>query len=426
MGLLHHEKLVVGYDLGEQYSQVSYCMTEDYNVDTLSSVAGEERYNIPTVLCKRIGVNQWYYGREALRCAEEERGILVDNILQLALDGEPIQIDEITYDPVTLLALFIKRSLGILAGIVSPDKMYALMITCEKLDGPMIDVLARAVDSMQLKTDRVFFQNHMESFYYYMLHQPEDLWKFQTLLLEYRGNQILAYRMECNQRTTPVVAFMDSSELAMSPYEPMPEAESLRQEKLKRLDREFADIAEKVCNGGPVTSVYLIGEHYSEEWMKESLRFLCRGRRVFQGNNLYSKGACLAMLERLQQSEAGKGHVFLGNEKLKANIGMQVLRRGEASYLALLDAGVNWYETEQTVEFYVQDCNALKIQVTSLIGGKTRILEFPLDGLPAGSSRLRAHLYLTGASNLVMEVEDLGFGSLRPTTGKTWREEAEI
>lgn len=426
MGLLRHDRLVVGYDLGEPYSQVSYCLTEDYAVETLSSVAGEERYNIPTALCKRVGVNQWHYGREALRYAEEGQGILVDNILQLALDGEPVMIDETTYDPVNLLALFIKRSLGSLARVVSPDKLFALMITCEKTDSRMVGVLDRAVESMHLKTDRVFFQNHMESFYNYMLHQPEELWKFQTLLLEYRDSSVLAYRMECNRRTTPVVAFVESRELAMTAYEPMPEAESLRQEKLQCLDRDFAQIAEEICGSALVSSVYLIGEHYSEEWMRESLRFLCKGRRVFQGNNLYSKGACLAMLERLQASEAGKRHVFLGDEKVKTNIGMQVFRRGEASYLALLDAGVNWYEAERTVEFYVQDCRALELRLTSLTGGEARLLEFSLDGLPEGPGRLCLHLYLTDERSLVIEAEDLGFGSLRAATGKKWREEIEI
>lgn len=425
MGLLHHEKLVVGYDLGEKYSQVSCNAAEDYNVETLSSVAGEERYSIPTVLCKRVGVNQWYYGREALRCAEEEKGILVENIVQLALDGEPVQIDETTYDPVALLALFLKRSLGILARVSSPDRLFAMMITCERTDPRMIEVLGRAVGSMNLKTERVFFQSHMESFYNYMLHQPEELWKFQTLLLEYREDQIIAYRMECNRRTAPVVAFMEESAFPITSYEPMPESEPLRQEKLKRLDREFAGIAEQICSGA-AASVYLIGEQYSEEWMKESLRLLCRGRRVFQGNNLYSKGACLSMLERLHPSEAGRNHVFLGSEKLKSNIGMQILRRGEESYLALLDAGVNWYEAEQTVEFYVQDCRALELQATSLVGGRTSVLEFPLDHLPEGSRRLRAHLYLTDESSLVMEVEDLGFGSFYPATQRVWREEFTI
>lgn len=33
--------------------------------DTISTVAGSELYQIPLSLCKRRGIGQWYYGKEA-------------------------------------------------------------------------------------------------------------------------------------------------------------------------------------------------------------------------------------------------------------------------------------------------------------------------------------------------------------------------
>ena len=85
MGLLRHGKLMVGFDLGEDFSQISYTMGDD--VETLSTVAGQEQYNIPTVLCKRVGANQWFYGKDALNNAQEDNGILVRDVLKLAIDG---------------------------------------------------------------------------------------------------------------------------------------------------------------------------------------------------------------------------------------------------------------------------------------------------------------------------------------------------
>ncbi len=425
MGLLRHGRLLVGYDLGEQFSQISYCSGEN-SVETLSSVAGEECYNIPTVLCKRTGVNQWFYGREALRCAEEGQGILVEGILQLAMVGEPVQIDGIIFDPAALLALFMKRSLGLLSQVSSSDKIMALMITCEKLDGRLIEVLNQVVDTLRLKTDKVFYQSHAESFYNYVIQQPEELWKCKSLLLEYRGTRVLAYCMDCNRRTIPVVAFIESWEYSMPPYEPMPEEAALRQEKMERLDREFEGIVSQVCTSTAVSSVYLIGEHYSEEWMKESLRSLCMGRRVFQGNNLYSKGACFSVMERLNPSEVGKAHVFLGEDKLKSNIGMNILSQGQESYFALLDAGVNWYEAEQRFEFYMRGGNELELQIVSLIGRESRKVQIVLEDMLPGMSRMRAHLFLTGEKELVAEIEDLGFGSFRPATNQVWRKQIAL
>lgn len=420
MGLLHHGKLIVGYDLGEQFSQISYRLGEN-PVETMSSVAGEEQYNVPTVLCKRAGLNQWLYGKEALRCAKEEQGILVEDVLGLAVAGEPVRIDGEIFDPVALLALFMKRSLGILAQVSPPDRLAAMMITCEKPDGRMIEVLNQAVAGMRLKTDKIFYQSHAESFYNYVIQQPEELWRNRVLLLEYSGSRVISHCMECNRRTTPVVAYIESGEYDMPAYEPMPEEESLRRDKAERLDGEFAKIASSTCRGTAISSVYLVGEHYSEAWMKESLRLLCMGRRVFQGNNLYSKGACHAMAERLGPSEVGRAHVFLGEDKLKANIGINVLDRGRETYFALLDAGINWYEATQEFEFYMRGGNELDLLITSLIGRESRTVRITLEDMLPGMSRMRARLFLAGEKELVVEIEDLGFGNFRPATDQSWR-----
>ena len=78
-------------------------------------------------------------------------------------------------------------------------------------------------------------------------------------------------------------------------------------------DENFLSIVKSALENRMISLVYLIGDGFSQEKMKESLSYICRGRRVFLGNNLFSKGACLGMMERLQNSPSGKAHVFLGD-----------------------------------------------------------------------------------------------------------------
>ena len=63
--------IVIGYDLCKQFAQISYCFLDDKNVETLSAFSGEEKFNIPLCLRKRDGVNQWYFGREALEAKDD-------------------------------------------------------------------------------------------------------------------------------------------------------------------------------------------------------------------------------------------------------------------------------------------------------------------------------------------------------------------
>lgn len=436
MGFLNNDKLIVGYDLGNKYCQISYALSEGREPETLSQVAGAQNYNIPAVLCKRYGTNQWLYGREALRCADGQEGILVENLVSLAMDGETVMIDGESFDPVALLALFFKKSLGLLAQVSS--RIHALMVTCSVLDRRILEVLTHIVESIQLRVNRVAVQSHAESFYCYMLRQPWELRIYPSVLFEYRQGGIRVLRMESNKRTTPIVVFVEESRYQFLEYAfgegYGPEGEDspveLGQEQKEMLDAAFLRIAEEVCGGETLGSIYLIGDGFGEDWMKYSLRYLCKGRRVFQGNNLFSKGACIGMQERLLPGESGKAYVFLGNDKLRANIGMKILRQGEESYYALLDAGVNWYEAERTLEVYIQDGNELALLITPLIhsasGNGGRSVGIALEGLSGNIARLRLHFFLKEENCLSVEVQDLGFGEFRVSAGKVWKEEIPI
>lgn len=431
------DKIIIGYDLGDRFSQISYSyLTQDSEVETLSCVAGEEYYNIPTVLCKRQGTGQWFFGREALRFSQDDpaSSIMVERLVELALAGEQVLIDGETYDSVALLTLFMKRSLGLLSLVSAPERIVAMMITCRKLDGALIEVLNQAVTGLGLGYTRVYYQSYAESFYDYMLYQPRDLWAYQTVLFDYREDGIYSMRMECNKRTTPIVAYVYQELYPFDGESCLPDIGGLDADRVARLDRELLGVVRQECDRGTVSSVYLIGESFAQEWMSQSLQYLCRGRRVFQGVNLYSKGAVYCLLDKHFGSKAGKEHVFLGGDKLKYNIGMEVLRQGEESYYALLDAGENWYESEYSCEFYVRKAAPIGLVITPLIdGGVTRaslsLGELPQEEVPEEDgfgccefSRIRMRLYMEGERSLCAELEDMGFGEIRPATELTWRQ----
>lgn len=423
------DKIIIGYDLGNTYSQISYCTYDSDVPETLSLVTGGENYNIPTLLYKRQGVNQWFYGKEALKHAAMNDGYLVQDLLVKARNGEKVIIENEEFDPVALLTLFVKRSLALISTISQSVYIDALMVTCEVLDNTMIDILNRVLSGLGLKTKNVCFQGYVESFYFYTLYQPEDLWLRQVLVCNYVSDYIKVYRLECNRRTTPVVAFVDEEEFSFIQNSELPQDESLRKTIAEQMDNRFLSILHDVCEGRMISSAYLIGEGFQDDWMKESLRYLCRGKRVFQGNNMYSKGACLGMKEKLSSSEKGKAHVFLGNEKLKANIGMKVLRQGEDSYYALMDAGVSWFEAHCSLEFILDEGNCFSIIITPLNGRDIKMAQVTLDGLPmrtGGASRLHLEMKMTSENTIQLIVEDLGFGELLPSSHQKWTESFEV
>ncbi len=430
-GKRNSRKFVVGYDLGREYAQISYCAMDESDPQTVSSVAGTEQYNIPVVLCKRKGVNQWYYGKEALRAAGEESGILVENLLVMAERGEDVLVEEEAFDPSALLALFVKRSLSLLGIHISFNQIEAIMFTVEELTPRMVQLLEKVAAGLQLKAHavgQICIQSHQESFFAYTLHQEKELWKNDVMIFEY-NETLKILRLECNRRTTPKVVFVEEKEYPQMERRVWSEDEERKQQQMAELDALFLYVAGECIQEKIVSTIFLLGDGFKESWAKDSLRLLCRNRRVFQGNNLYSKGACYGMLERLHPGDEWKEYVYLGKDKLKSNIGLKALRCGEDSYYAVLDAGTNWYEAEAEFDIILEDGSSVEFVITPLTGGNVSARPVSLEGLPERpkrTTRLNVHIEMAAVDQAVITIEDRGFGELFPSSGKAWTQTVTV
>lgn len=424
-------RYMVGYDLGEEYSQISYC-TASQDPETLPVVTGTEQFNIPTVLCKRKDANQWFYGKEAIAYAESGNGILVDHLISRARCGKQVELDGQLYDATALLTLFVTRSFGIFFYLGTLQSIDTLVITAVQMDVRMIELLNRVTDGLALHTKEIYFQSYAESFYEYTLRQPADLWQGQSILFDYREDKLTAYHIDFNRRTTPIVAMVASSDYTDVPCKEYSPEQDISNKTA--LDEKFAQIVQNEVGENQVTSCYLIGEGFTGDWLDVSLHYLCQGgRRVFQGNNLYSKGAAFGAKERQIPTNLSAQYIFLDSAKLKTNVGMQILRQGEESYLALLDAGRNWYDAHTEYEVYLDSSNSFSLVVTPLSpinhgeeGSRKKLPheeKIVLDGLPDrpdGTTRLKLSLVMTDVNHLKLSVEDLGFGQIFPASHQIW------
>lgn len=421
-GKKNHKKVAVGYDLGRNFAQISYCALEETEPETVSAVAGTEQYNIPALLCKRRGVGQWYYGKEAIKFAREEDGILIEDLITLAQRGEDVMVEGEAFDPAALLTLFVKRSLSLLSLRVPFNQIEAFMFTVEELTPRMVDVLEKVAVGLKLGDARICFQSHMESFYAYTLHQDKELWKNDVVIFEYHDT-LKSLCLECNTRTMPQVVFIEQTDYPEMGRRVWKEDEEAKIQQMEELDQLFLGIAKESLQDRIVSTVFLLGDGFKENWAKESLKYLCRNRRAFQGNNLYSKGACYGMLERLNPSKEWKDYVYLGADKLKANIGIKALRRGEDSYYAVLDAGTNWYEASADFDLILESGNTVDFVITPLTGGNVTNRILALEGLPERpkrTTRLNVHIEMTAVNQAAITIEDMGFGELFKSSGKAW------
>lgn len=419
---------VAGYDLSDTAAQISYCLPGSKQPETISQVAGEEQYVIPALLARATDRDLWVYGKQAKEMAENGSAVLADRLLSKAAAGEMVCIGQDSYDPVALLSLFLKKTLALLQPIVPAERLAALVFSVEEVTLPVIGALTRAMSMLELKIGQIYIIGRAESFFYYNISQPEELWRQEVLLCDFTAKQLRTLLFSANRHTTPIASFVEERD--------WPEVEQIvrngdpdeEHRAGMLLDRAFAKAMQTVLDKRKVTCVYLIGEGFEGEWYEESLPILCQDRRAFLGNNLYSKGACYAAGERLWGG-ISKGYAFLGKDMLKANIGMKVSYRGTDTYLALMDAGINWYEASKEREFLLEDKNTFSLRVTPLDGKEIREVLVTLTGLPnrpARCSRIRLKVDMTDVRTVRISMEDLGFGEFFPATHKFWEESFTI
>lgn len=417
------DDFAVGFDLTDTYSQISFTRFDDEKVDTLSAQPGGNSYLIPTALFKRKEVNQWFAGNDAVKNRDGD-GFFVNRLLERAVSGDEIQVGDESFRPSALIALFMKRSLSLLSMNVPLNRISSLMITVSQLDDKMVEVLTEVVASLGLKTENVFFQSHMESFYFYTIYQPAELWNRDVLLLDFSEEYLKSLRMECNKNTTPIVAFIDPES-----YHSFKNADLkdiiINSEEARYADGELNKLVKQICEGRIVSSVYFIGENFRQEIFSETIRTVVKTSRVFEGNNLYSKGAAYSAKNKLQKTILSESHVFLGNDKLKSNVGLNVLRRGEPGYLALLDAGINWFEATGSVEVIIDKGNKLSFVITPLTGKNPEVVDITLSDLPKRppkTTRVKVEVSMISEMRMQVVITDLGFGELFKASDITWKE----
>lgn len=410
---------VAGLDLTDTFSQISVGTVSEGEVETLTVSVDASTYLIPTALFKRSEVNQWFAGRDAYKYKDTE-GFYIDKLVSKAMSSEEVTVGNLSFRPSALLALFMKRTLTLINTVTSVNNLSALVITTKTLNNNLVTALSEAVETLGIPQKNVFFQSHRESFYSYMINQPEDLWKHDVFLLDASEEYVNSMCMECNKNTTPIVAFIDSQENLKLPVSGLFGSDN---------SNTFTGFADELVDGHIVSSIFLIGDAFKGEALKEGVNHLCHKGRVFQGNNLFTKGACYSARNRVNPTETSKKYVFLGNEKLKANVGINLLIRGEKTYLPLLDGGVNWFDAVKECDFYLTAGNRISFVITPLTGKNPEVVDITLSDLPKRppkTTRLNVKVKMLSETRMLVTIKDMGFGELYPSSNIEWNEEISV
>lgn len=356
------EVYYIGIDLDDSWTQISYYREGMENVETVSTIMGARKYRIPTIVHKRQD-----------------------------------------------LALFLRKVLRLVPGLVEFSEICALTIHLREIDVERVQLFQQVMERIGIQRERVFIQDSKESFCHFALHQKKELMQHEIVLFQCEENQLWCYWLKKDEKTMPRKVQIQTFDLGELPTE--------EEEK----DKVFLSRAEELLRGKVVSAVYLTGEGFEGEWMKLSVNMLCMGRRVFQGKNLYTKGACYESM--MQMSREKPEYVYFSENIVADNIFIQVKNGNRTFFKELAEAGSSLFEVSGSCQVLLDGEPSVDIWLQPPDSQEARIVSLQLTDLPKRppkATRLLIELMAGRESRLMVRITDMGFGTWYPASGKVW------
>ncbi len=406
--------ILIGIDFGKTQSQICYYDRKEKNPESLPVKFADAQHEFPTCICRNVGKDSWYFGREAVYYGKEG-GILVENLHDICNGTKMVQVGEEEMAPWELAGIFLNQILKAL-GTVEPVKhTKCLVITVPRLTGIMVGNLRRACEDLGFGRERYILQDYSESFYYYAMCQKPEYWSRGVAWYAFERNQVSFRRLSMTNNTKPVLVTLEKPVSAELP------------EEFGQRDAKFCRFIQQTVGGGMCSSILITGKGFHQEWAADSVAVLCRHqRKVFYGNNLFAKGACYAAKEKLENRELRK-YLYLGDALVKYNIGMDMMIMGSPAYYSIIQAGKNWYDCRSVFDLILDGTDQLTFYISPMQSNEKqkKKVSMSLPGLvprPNRTTRLRVCLECQTETTCKITVRDMGFGEMYPSSKKIWTE----
>lgn len=411
--------LIVGFDLCETYTQLSVFSKKTNEPETI-------HMTIPTALGIREDKKEWLFGEEAYLCQANGEGIVIDRLLEKICLGKEIDIFSVKFTPVVLMEKYLRKCLQILKKQYPTESILMLCITLKKTNELLRESILTALEALGMGKERVMIQNHTQSYGYYALSQPKDLWMNDIGLFDFDEEGLTYHQINLDRKSTPLLAAISSKELKEELS--LDQVTGLKDNgEIQRVNYFFLNLAKNTLYRQYVTTLYVTGKGFEGTWSDNALKELCGGRRVFKGQNLYSKGACYAAERQIAKKTSE--FILIDDEMITTDIYIKGVKDGKLSDILLIKGALPWYNAKNSLDFILDESNSITIYLKDRLKHQVReeiveLTEIPLR--PNKTTRVELQISLLNRETVKIMVKDKGFGGLYPSSNKIWMQEILI
>jgi len=415
------EAFYIGMDLCSDSTQISFYNDIKREPETVNQLNNKETYMMPNLLFYSKSTGDWYVGSEASEARFKEDGIILDELYKNARSEETIEVAGTIYTFRQLFLKMLKMHIDSFLYRYEGATVKKLVITIPEYNKDLFKVLGTFHKELDISAESVEITSHLDSGLYYIFNQSSELWVNSVALFDYSADGLNYYRIDITRGKTPEIISVVHEDYTAQFNMALFGGDNIL------MDVTFAKIADYEMKKTYISSVFLTGLGFSEKWMNKSRNILCQGRRVFAGQNIYTKGACYKAVGG-EYEEFYKRFFVETKENVVYDVGISSGEE-EDKFIPIVLGGRQWYNIHGRINIILDDTDKLTIIYRNRQSGEEVREVVKLHGIPKRpnkTSKFSVEVEFDDPHRGAVIIKDVGFGKLFPTTNKIYRKEFEV
>lgn len=412
------QNFYLGMDVCAEHTQLSFFNQQTKEPESICQLNTVDTYLLPNVAFFGEEAKRWYIGSEAVEHRFHQKGTMLEQVVEKLESTERMVFHEETYTYEDVLLVILKGHIMDFLNRYEDAHIERLVVTVYKYSNALFRVLHMLQDELGLYENRFFIIGHTSAYLHFIFQQPESLRNNSVGLFDYGPEGLMFYRVDIARKTMPQVVTVVHKD-----YRGQMGYYRIYDDK-RELDQRFLGVVQEVLKEAYMSAVYLTGVGFTELWANASQNALCDGRRVFVGQNIYTKGACYAAYIG---SHVINPHKYIVNAEDMVHSDVGILS-GDASntFIPIAKGGREWYNMRGKLYVCLDDTNRVELLYKNHYNQEAIREIIEIHGLPSRpnkTTRLSLEVEMYSGNRGAVVIRDEGFGKLYPTTNKIYRKE---
>lgn len=414
--------IYIGLDLCRKNIQLSFFREDKQEPESIYQLNNAETYQLPNVMFYSSEEKRWYVGNNVSAIRFQKEGMIVEDVVANVDSSNHVVVDGASYTYEALLLILLRTHVEDFLSRSEEYHLAGITVALETYHPVVYKVLHRLREELGLTKEAFYVMSHENAFFQYVMRQDEKLRTNSIAMFEYGTEGMDYYRIDKK--------YQGKTKIFSLSYQSMREEMSYAQlfQDVENLDKHFSELARAKMKETYISTVYLTGPGFNDQWIEESTKVLCDGRRVFMGQNIYTKGACYHA--KLGAYEEGQDCILVSAGSIPFDIGVCVGEvEGRSKFQPIAIGGREWYNMNGKVTLFMDDTNRLEMVYRDKISKEIVREVIEVHGLPKRppkTTKLSLEVELYDEKMGAIIIRDVGFGKIYPTTNKIYRKDFSI